>query len=403
MSDKLTYKVLAVDDNDAHLEGIRHCLEDRYEIVTAASAGEALGVFSSFSPQVIIVNQYLNDTGGIEFLQQLRSINATTIRILITANGESNDAINNAVSSGDIYRYICRPIDIGDLQMTVANGLQLYESQQAESGLVQELKKKNEQLEYQNRNLSIMLDKFDDIQDRLFEMERFSAIGQMASFIIHDMKQPLDLIQSSVEALIHLQLTDDEKNDISEIVQFEMQRFTQMIYEILDYTRGKISMNFDIIPISRLFHRMDREILRYLTNYQIEYKGLLFSEEATVNVDATKFLRVPMNLIKNAIEALEGHSGIHPPSINLRVICDKDWVQFSISDNGPGIPEKIHEKLFDPFITINKSSGIGLGLAIVKRIIDEHKGRIWFKSSPESGTEFTFRLRNYLSSQEQQQ
>jgi signal transduction histidine kinase len=102
--------------------------------------------------------------------------------------------------------------------------------------------------------------------------------------------------------------------------------------------------------------------------------------KAEFMADGRKIYRVLTNLIKNSAEALNENQ-VENPEISLKVsVLDKSIV-FEVRDNGPGIPENIIDKLFDPFITEGKSSGTGLGLAIVKQIVEGHEGQISVESS----------------------
>jgi signal transduction histidine kinase len=116
---------------------------------------------------------------------------------------------------------------------------------------------------------------------------------------------------------------------------------------------------------------------------------LTFSEKSKAdasfefNLDKERIWRVIMNLVNNAKEALPSGGKIE---IELMVSADK--AEFSIKDNGSGIPEEIRETLFEPFVTKGKTNGTGLGLTIAKRIIEAHHGEISFATQTGQGTTF---------------
>jgi signal transduction histidine kinase len=105
-----------------------------------------------------------------------------------------------------------------------------------------------------------------------------------------------------------------------------------------------------------------------------------------VLVDQDKLLRVLQNLVNNAVEAL-GRTGGH---ITIRGVAVEGGHDITVSDDGPGIPETIRERLFQPFVTHGKTNGTGLGMAITKSIVEAHKGRISFTTKSGVGT--TFRI-----------
>lgn len=106
--------------------------------------------------------------------------------------------------------------------------------------------------------------------------------------------------------------------------------------------------------------------------------------------------QVFMNLLANAIDALETHTAPEPPSqITIRTgVVDQAWVQIAIADNGPGIPEAIRQRIFDPFFTTKPiGKGTGMGLAISHQIIvAKHQGKLACDASPEAGTEFVLQI-----------
>ena len=105
--------------------------------------------------------------------------------------------------------------------------------------------------------------------------------------------------------------------------------------------------------------------------------------------DASKLLRVLQNLVANAIDAI--HKSNKPGTITITTIDKEQTIYLSIADNGPGIPEEIQSRFFEPFVTFGKSEGTGLGSAIARSIIDAHHGTIIF-STGSTGTTFTIKL-----------
>ena len=83
--------------------------------------------------------------------------------------------------------------------------------------------------------------------------------------------------------------------------------------------------------------------------------------------------RVLQNLVQNAVEAVDENGRIRITAEEV----SEDAVGIRIEDSGPGVPEEIRERLFEPFASFNKSGGTGLGLAVVKKIVEEHGGRVW--------------------------
>ena len=111
-------------------------------------------------------------------------------------------------------------------------------------------------------------------------------------------------------------------------------------------------------------------------NFRVRYKG-------PARFDENKLRRVFHNLARNACEAMPG-GGLFEVVVSKRM----NRLRFDFIDNGPGIPDEVKTRLFQPFATSGKKGGTGLGLAMVKQIAEEHHGKVTFKSSPE-GTKFS--------------
>jgi signal transduction histidine kinase len=107
------------------------------------------------------------------------------------------------------------------------------------------------------------------------------------------------------------------------------------------------------------------------------------TEADHLTLDEARLARCLANIVKNAIEALGDEGTI---TIEFREAGTE--LQVSISDSGPGIPEAIRSRIFEPFVTYGKKNGTGLGMAIAKSTVDAHGGRIWLESEIGIGTTF---------------
>ncbi len=171
------------------------------------------------------------------------------------------------------------------------------------------------------------------------------------------------------------------------MIAAQTRRMVDMANDLAAFARGEEEIEHAHIRIEQLFNTFK------------ELNGLFFDDESVSvdmrhnNVafygDATKLLRVLQNLVSNAIEA------IHQTELSGEVVVSAEEVgervHLIVRDNGPGIPEEIQTKFFEPFVTYGKSGGTGLGTAIVQSIVDAHNGSIAFTTSGK-GTTFTIKL-----------
>lgn len=227
------------------------------------------------------------------------------------------------------------------------------------------------------------------LQEQLRASERLEHIGQAASTIIHDLKNPMQVILGHVE-LLRLERDKSDTERYLNTIENQVQTMLSMSRELLDYARGEITFVFTPTNV--------REMLQLLVDtYQPTFRqrGVALSFtwrqdpdiSPSIELDRDRIARALMNLIGNAREALKDRG-----QIRIRALATQEAVKIEIQDNGPGIPEHIQNRLFEAFVTHGKSGGTGLGLAIARKIVESHHGDIACSSQPGAGTTFTITL-----------
>ena len=218
-------------------------------------------------------------------------------------------------------------------------------------------------------------------QERL-NSERLATTGSFVAGIIHDLKNPLAIIRSSTE-LLQL-IFKDNQNALKHCfnINNQIDRMVSLTRDILEYCRGKTQLEIQQIRLAEYF---DELIIFHKQNFKKAGIAIVCSGErgVFVNLDRLRFRRVIDNILNNAKEALKPGDKVE---IKWAKLTDK--LRIEISDNGPGIPEEIVDKLFDPFVTSGKVGGTGLGLAITKKIVEDHGSEIYVQSNPGKGTTF---------------
>lgn len=214
------------------------------------------------------------------------------------------------------------------------------------------------------------------------QSDKLASIGQFASTIIHDIKNPLTTIKSAVEVLFDEDFTDEEKEKYQRVLSSEIDLLTNMLNDILDYAKGEITVFNEDVDVDGFLNELSTFYATSLRASKIKIETHLNSK-IVLSIDKHKMWRSFGNIISNAIDAIESAGTITISS--EKKIFD---VVIKIEDTGCGIPEEIKDKVFEPFVTANKKTGTGLGLAIVKKIIEAHGGNIIFKSEKGKGTIF---------------
>ena len=206
-------------------------------------------------------------------------------------------------------------------------------------------------------------------QRQFYKAQRILLTGEMASGIAHELNQPLAGIRYLTQGCIYrldeqqtelktaltktIQQVDRAQNTIKRFRQFCQQ---PSVYEDCDLT----VLITDTLNLMRPdFNRM-------------QLKPELSLWPLTVSVDVSLMQQVLVNLIRNALDALEGREN---PNLQISVIDEMNWAQIRISDNGTGLGEQALKRLFFPFES-TKATGLGLGMVVCKRIVEEHGGKI---------------------------
>lgn len=221
------------------------------------------------------------------------------------------------------------------------------------------------------------------LQEELLKKEKLSIVGQASGMIVHDLKNSIGIIKPAIEMI--RQNPDDKKfaEDMFEMITVAVDEGMGYLEDILDFTSNK-KIHKEKTSVPDLIDEIKSRTMLLLRDSKVDF-SVDCPHGGIIVVDHGKIYRVISNLIKNALESFEGHD-VATPQINLSFKCDGDNLKIDVSDNGPGIPEDIIDRLFVPFVTKGKISGSGLGLAIVKQIVEAHHGKITTATSPDGTT-----------------
>ena len=230
--------------------------------------------------------------------------------------------------------------------------------------------------------------------DEVLQAERLALVGRFAQSIVHDFKNPLNMIGFAAEVAAGADASAEMRVEAKAIIRKQVDRLANMINELLDYSRGGTG-NVVRPPVDyRTFiHEALSEIRPEAQGRRVSVDCENEPPTVVLALDQTRLLHVLYNLINNAIDMMpEGGA------ITLRFMLDETEVTTEIEDNGPGIAPEIASRLFEPFATHGKTHGTGLGLSICRRIIEDHRGRIFARSEPGRGAAFCFSLPREISS-----
>jgi K+-sensing histidine kinase KdpD len=213
----------------------------------------------------------------------------------------------------------------------------------------------------------------------MVQSERLSAVGKMASTIIHDIKNPMGTLRMYAQ-VIKRKSGESESAQLADEMIRQVDRFVNMTQEILDFSRGISEIHAETVNLNEVLEGVLGFIEKDLNKRQVTLtRELNFDGECTMDVE--KMVRVFYNLAGNAADAMKD-GGV----LTIRSEVRSGMLRLEFADTGCGIPDEIRSRIFEPFFTYGKKHGTGLGLAIVKKIVDDHHGKLEIDSVVNKGT-----------------
>ena len=220
---------------------------------------------------------------------------------------------------------------------------------------------------------------------RLLQAEKLASIGRISASIAHEIRNPLTSVKLNIQKVMESEGLDDIDKEHLDISQEGIGHIENFIKELLNFTRvSELHLNY--FSVEQIVDESIKMIRNTLKLKDVELTKEVQERLPQVLVDGDKIRQVLLNILHNACEAVDKGGKI---TIALSLLKGRrgQKVRIRISDNGPGIPKKDKENIFEPFYT-TKSTGIGLGLANARKIIVQHKGSIYTVENEGSGACF---------------
>lgn len=237
--------------------------------------------------------------------------------------------------------------------------------------------------------------RFQDLQSELIFMSRFTALGEMASTLAHELNQPLTAVASYMNGARRL-LDRGRPEDQGEIrvaldnAAGQALRAGQIIKRLREFvSRGESDRNPEdlrqLIEEASALAQVGAKEMGVHVSFAFDPRAGL------VLVDRIQIQQVILNLMRNALEAMQESAGRKELYVSTR-LQDSQTVEIAVADTGPGIAPDIMARLFQPFVT-SKRNGMGVGLSISRTIVEAHGGTLSAEAAPEGGTIFRLTLR----------
>ncbi|HUR11907.1 MAG TPA: ATP-binding protein [Flavitalea sp.] len=216
------------------------------------------------------------------------------------------------------------------------------------------------------------------------QAEKLAAAGRLVRTLAHEVRNPLNNINLSVEQLVHEMIgPPDETQIYLDIIQRNSKRIGDIITELLNSSRPT-EMSMERKPLQEIMDESIASALDRITLQRVKLQIRYIDSPAWISADTEKLKIAFLNIIINAIEAMPEDSGM----LNIVVDSENAHQVVKIADNGCGISEENLSRLFEPYFT-SKRNGLGLGLATTLNILQSHKAHIEVASALNKGTYFT--------------
>ncbi len=365
-------KLLLIDDEQNFLDTLSKRLRKRGLAPVASHDGQSgLDVLAKKPMDVVVLDVKMPRLSGLDVLSIIKQSYPDTEVILLTGHASTNDGI--AGIKAGAFDYLGKPIELDHLLEKIK---QAYDKRKR-------TEEKAKEAEFKAR-----------INRQLASTERLASLGTLATGVAHEINNPLAIIREWV-GWMKLVMDDGDtdfprkKDVIMAIGKIEsaVERAKRITHQLLGMVQ-KSSDTIMEIDAADIVSDVVQLVLREAVNHNIEIVQNFEKERFIFWVDPTRLRQVLLNLLNNAIQAMEAGGVVH-----IDIASEQDVIIFSVNDTGIGIPSENIDKIFEPFFTTKPiGKGTGLGLYVTRKLVEQMGGKINVASQPGKGAEFRFSL-----------
>ncbi|MBI4357718.1 MAG: hybrid sensor histidine kinase/response regulator [Candidatus Omnitrophica bacterium] len=377
--------ILLVEDNPDHAalakKAILSSRGGKYVVEISGTAEEAMDIIMENQVHLVVSDHHLPGKSGLEFLEWLNAQKLNIPFIMMTGMGDEKTAVR-AMQEG-AYNYIVKDdVYLSVLPHVVDETFIEFLADQEKEKYEREIREKNVALEKANRELK----KLDQLK------------SDFIASVSHDIRTPLNSVQESIALILDGLVNPNEEKGkkVLEIAKRSIGRLTQMIHDLLDFSKleaGKLRLHFEPCDLQILIDEVLGSLRSLAEKKKLKLNFEPVRDFPKVACDAERMIQVLTNLMGNAIKFTpEGGSvtvGVETaPNGCVRVV---------VSDTGVGIRKENLERIFERFEQVrgtssNENKGTGLGLSICRELVKLHGGQVWAESEFGKGSRFIVSL-----------
>jgi signal transduction histidine kinase len=380
-------RVLIIDDEKVILDLTAIILRNRgYQVATAVSAQEGFSVIEQERPELVLLDYMMPNVDGLTALKEIRARYPDTYVIMFTGKGSEEIAVE--LMKAGASDYVLKPFNNQDLVERIENVLKLRAVELQNRALLSERERLLAEIAEWNRELEARVQEKSEAltraQAEIVQSEKLATLGYLSAGMAHEVRNPLNSIALFVQ-LIKSGLEEPERLEYVDKILKEVDRIDSILAKLLDASKRP---RFEIsdVRVDRILENTLEAFAPQLRQKKIKVVTDFRSLPPAIKADPMEIEQIFTNLFLNSIHVM-------PEEGTLSVELDQDdsYINFKVSDTGPGIPSGNLPNIFDPFFTTN-SRGTGLGLSVVLRIVKTYHGKIEVEKSDASGTTFSVRL-----------
>jgi signal transduction histidine kinase len=371
-----TEAVLFADEDKDVVLSLSLALRHRFTCYTSSNVLEGLELLAKHPEiAVMVASNKVSGMTGTQFCSLVRERYPDVARFLLTSNPAYEDAVA-AIHEGQVWGYFVKPVKtdllLREIEVAIQKVLwqrEITQWSEERERLITELKRINEELE--------------GTMSKLFHADRLATVGVLASSLAHEINNALGLILHEVELPEEEWRKKEIRKQVVDNIKQQIWKLSRMVEGTVNYTRKP--------EIKR-----EKVALAYLVDLTVERlkpilgKGIAIDASKVdydlplLEVDSSAIEQLLVNLLINARDAMNGWG-----SILFTAKHEKDQIQLTIEDEGPGVPEEQWGKIFEPFFTTKAMGrGTGLGLAICRQVMLQHGGVITIEKGESKGARF---------------
>jgi len=368
--------VLLVDDEKDIRDVIGISLSDLgYKVLIAESGQQALRIFESHSPPIVLTDIKMPGMDGIELLRKLKQLNPDVEVIMITGHGAMDLAVMSLKYAATDF--ITKPINVEVLEVALKK--------------VQDKIKMKQQLREYTENLEKLIAEKTQLQDNL------SSLGLMIGSISHGIK---GLLTGLDGGLYILDKGFEKKNREQikegwEVVKIMAERIKKMVLDILYYAKER-DLHWERVEALSFADEAALVVESKIKEQPIEFVRDFDPALGEIEIDPGSVHSALINILENAVDACLNDKLKKSHQIIFSVKRDEDHIIFDVKDNGIGMDRSTREKIFTLFFSSKGNRGTGLGLFISNKIVQQHGGEIKVQSTPGRGTLFSIKIPKIL-------